>query len=407
MGMDQHFFRESWKDVRGYGGMHDMGYLAAGLGSGPSSPSVSSQTNGQVDKDLYRDLVEMVPLVQSLMDYRVNKSFSHYSTLVYTPTPTPRDLSARKMQDQNARKTPQTTRGTKQRAPKEGLLSDNCKNNNVEYQGQFPDEVSIFSSRSSVGHEENMVDGNKAETLSSGNSAELLQLQNQIEVLEKKLVEKEDELLKSAENSAIKMEATQMKLEELQWQIQEKDSLIKAAHLQLCHKKNELADVKSLLKKAEEDSKASKGKLQKLEEDLNGLRCQIAAFISFFQTAEDKTATSGMHGVQSPEDLDVDPDFSSQASHLNSSYMVDLQDEIEHDHHMASTQSDKKEEEDLEQARRMYLAAIIAAKNNPGEESLCLAAGLRVQLQQFLLRPTLENTLNDKLSIQALSFPAS
>lgn len=402
MAMDQHYFGENWKDVRGYGGMHDMGYLAAGMGSGPSSPSVSSQANGHVDKDLYRDLVEMVPLVQSLMDYRGNKSFSHYSTLVYTPTPTPRDLSARKMQDQNGRKTPQSTRRTKERAPKEGFLSDNCKTNNVEYQGQFLDEVSICSSRSSVGHE-NIVDGNKAETLSTGNSAELLQLQNQIEVLEKKLVEKEDELLKSAENSTIRMEALQRKVEELQRQMLEKDSLIKAAHLQLCHKKNELADVKSLLKKAEEDSKASNWKLHKLEEDLSGLRCQIAAFISVFQAAEEKAATSGMQGVQSPEDLDVDPNFSSQDSHLNSSYM----DEIEHDHHVASTPPDKKEEEDLEQARRMYLAAIIAAKNNPGEESLCLAAGLRVQLQQFLLRSTLENTLNDKVSFQALSFPAS
>lgn len=391
MAMDQHFFRESWKDVRGYDGMHDMGYPAAGLGSGPSSPSVSSQTNGHVDKDLYRDLVEMVPLVQSLMEYRGNKSFSHYSTLVYTPTP--RDMSARKMQDQNGRKTPQTTRGTKQRAPKEGVLSDNCKNNNVEYQGQFLDDVSICSSRPAVGHEENMVDGNNVETLSSGNSAELLQLQNQIEVLEKKLAEKEDELLKSAENSAIKIEAMQTKVEELQWQIQEKDGLIKAAHLQLCYKKNELADVKSLLKKTEEDSKASKWKLQKLEEDLNGLRCQIASFISFVQAAEETTATR--QGAQFAEDLDVDPDFSSQDSHLNGSYM----DDREHDSHMVSTESDKKEEEDLEQARRMYLAAIIAAKNNPGEESLCLAAGLRVQLQQFLLRTTLENTLNDKLSV--------
>lgn len=403
MAIDQHFFRENWKDDRGYGGMHDMGYLAAGMGSGPSSPSVSSQANGHVDKDLYRDLVEMVPLVQSLMDHRGNKSFSHYSTLVYTPTPTPRDSSARKMQDQIGRKTPQTTRRTKEKAPKEGFLSDNCKNNNVEYQGQFLDEVSICSSRSSVGHEENMVDGNKAETLSSGNSAELLQLQNQIEMLEKKLAEKEDEILKSAENSTIKMEAIQRKVEELQRQMLEKDSLIKASHLQLCHKKNELADVKSLLKKAEEDSKASNWKLHKLEEDLSGLRCQIAAFISFFQAAEEKDATSGMQGFQSPEDLDVDPNFSSQDSHLNSSYM----DEMEHDHHVASTQPDKKEEEDLEQARRMYLAAIIAAKNNPGEESLCLAAVLRVQLQQFLLRPTLENTLNDKISVQALSFQAS
>ena len=41
--------------------------------------------------------------------------------------------------------------------------------------------------------------------------------------------EKEDQILKSAENSTIKMETMQTKVDKLQWQIEEKDGLIKGA----------------------------------------------------------------------------------------------------------------------------------------------------------------------------------
>ena len=62
------------------------------------------------------------------------------------------------MKDYNSMKTSQTMHGIQKSVPKEGLLLDNWKNKNVEYQGQFLDEVSLCSSRLSMFHEENMVD---------------------------------------------------------------------------------------------------------------------------------------------------------------------------------------------------------------------------------------------------------
>nr|DAD31547.1 TPA_asm: hypothetical protein HUJ06_010398 [Nelumbo nucifera] len=52
-----------------------------------SSLSNGNGSNNNVDKVLYKNLVEMVPLVESLMDRRANTSFTRRASLVYTKTP--------------------------------------------------------------------------------------------------------------------------------------------------------------------------------------------------------------------------------------------------------------------------------------------------------------------------------
>lgn len=47
-----------------------------------------------------------------------------------------------------------------------------------------------------------------------------------------------------------------------------------------------------------------------------------------------------------------------------------------------------KEIEIMEIARKQYFAALIAAKEEPGEESLALAAGLRLELESLLSIPS-------------------
>lgn len=42
----------------------------------------------------------------------------------------------------------------------------------------------------------------------------------------------------------------------------------------------------------------------------------------------------------------------------------------------------------MEIARKQYFAALIAAKEEPGEESLALAAGLRLELESLLSIPS-------------------
>lgn len=393
--MDRNFFRESlWNDVKGYGSVQDFGNYpasASGWGSGPSSPSVASQTAGHVDKELYKNLIEMIPIVDSFMESRANKSYAHQGTLVFTPKP-PRDVSSsQKTLERKGVKTPATRCGKKQRTPKVGEV-DNCKKNIMENEDYFVDEAQPDSTRSSAPDRENLSNGNKYEPLISENRIELLRLQSQIEELQKKLVEKE-ELLKSSEGYAIQIETMQVKLEELQQQNQEKDSLIKSAHLQLCHKKNELADVKSLLRKAEEESQASKQKAQKLQDDLNGLQGQIAAVVSFFEILEEKSPVNKTEEVHSYEDPDVDHSLLSHDSQLNGHHKEGIEDE----EFMASYEADKTVMEAMEQARKGYLEAVIAARKDPCEKTLSVAADLRLQLQQLLLKPSLENIMNGNL----------
>lgn len=64
----------------------------------------------------------------------------------------------------------------------------------------------------------------------------LLMLQEEKERLEKELLEK-DVLLNSMENSLNQRTALQMKLDELKCHADEKDSLMKSIHLQLCDAK--------------------------------------------------------------------------------------------------------------------------------------------------------------------------
>lgn len=382
MSMDRNFFREgSWNDTNRYGNMQDLGDYSDANSVWRSGASLS-QDNGQPVEELYKELTDFIPMVQSFMDIRSQRPFTHQAPVIFTPRP-PRGSSSEKVSERKAGKITPTC-AKKQRASK-GRAVDNCKNMNLDNEDNFRNDVSHGSSRPSAPDKENISDGNEAETLNTANNAELLQLRNQVEDLEKRLGAKEEELLNSTRNSADQIEMMQIKVEELHQQIQEKDSLIKTAHLQLCYKKNELADARSLLKKAEEDSKASNQKIQKLEDEINRLRSQITVVASFFETLEQKSTINKTERVQSPEDPDVDPSFSTCDSDFNSYHVESIEDE----QYMIS-EIEKREREDIEQARRKYLEAVITAKNNPGEESLSLAADLRLQLQQFLLRPTLE-----------------
>ncbi|PKA59818.1 hypothetical protein AXF42_Ash011943 [Apostasia shenzhenica] len=57
----------------------------------PNPPSSTVSGNdcaaGNVDRVLFKNLVEMVPLVESLMDKRANSSFTRRASMVYTPAP--------------------------------------------------------------------------------------------------------------------------------------------------------------------------------------------------------------------------------------------------------------------------------------------------------------------------------
>ncbi|KAB2014984.1 hypothetical protein ES319_D09G266000v1 [Gossypium barbadense] len=164
---------------------------------------------GDVDRVLYKDLVEMIPLVQSLIERKANSSFTRRGSMIYTKTPSRESLS-RKTTDVKGRNT--------------GLaIPVKKKKDQVDKNG---DSLPIFSSRDLIAEKE---------------SEELIALKGQVEDLQKKLLEKED-LLKSAEISKNHINDVQAELEQLNRHAAEKDSLIKSIQLQLSDAKDDVDD---------------------------------------------------------------------------------------------------------------------------------------------------------------------
>eukprot|EP00262_Sarcandra_glabra_P007932 TRINITY_DN2106_c0_g1_i1.p1 TRINITY_DN2106_c0_g1~~TRINITY_DN2106_c0_g1_i1.p1 ORF type:complete len:355 (-),score=83.23 TRINITY_DN2106_c0_g1_i1:142-1206(-) len=312
----------------------------------PSSSSSSSSisvpaNNGNFDRVLYRDLVEMIPLVQSLMERRANTSFTRRASLVYTKTPC-RESNPRKIAESKGRKTVQNITSKKRRDLGDNDLS---KNMNIDDQEGGADDFSIFSTRALAVEKDR---------------EELIRLREQVEDLQKKLLEK-DEVLKSTENSMNQMNSVHSTLDELKRQVAEKDSLIKSAQLQLSNAKIKLADKQAALEKLEWEARTSNEKIEKLQEDLDNTQWEIRAFRQLFE---------GLIKNDSPSYAEVDD---TSLYHWDHTSYIDAIDEIEI--------------QEMEEARKAYIAAVAAAKENPSEESLAIAGEARVNLQAFVFGP--------------------
>ncbi|XP_039141914.1 protein MICROTUBULE BINDING PROTEIN 2C-like, partial [Dioscorea cayenensis subsp. rotundata] len=176
-------------------------------------------------------------------------------------------------------------------------------------------------------------------------------LWEQLDDLERKILEK-DQALKSAEDSLNQMKVANMQLEELKRQITEKDSLIKSSSSQLSNAQIKLAEKQAALEKLELEAKASNAKVEELQADLDSCFEELSKCDSDADP-DDVTTFHQVDRLPHMDDLDLDLD----------------EDTIEK----------------IEEARLAYAAALAAAKEDPGEESLISLAEARIKLQAFEL----------------------
>ncbi|XP_054804482.1 protein MICROTUBULE BINDING PROTEIN 2C isoform X2 [Prosopis cineraria] len=293
-----------------------------------ANPATASGTNGSLDRVLFNDLVEIVPLVQSLIDRKASSSFTRRGSIIYTKTPSRETLSKR-IADSRGRNTAQSipTRRKKDHAEKEQGKNDS---NNLD-----TDNLPTFSSRASTSEKER---------------EELFILKEQVEDLQRKLLEK-DELLKSAENSRIQVNDLKIKLDELMRQALEKDSLLKSTQRQLSDTKIKLADKQAALEKTRWEAMTSNKKVEKLQEELDSMQGDISSFMLLLE---------GLTKYDPVEYTD-DSDFKlNEFSHVPS--IDDL---------------DEMEMQKMEEARKAYIAAVAVAKKKQDEESLAAASNAR------------------------------
>lgn len=292
-----------------------------------SAAAATASASGTVDRVLFNDLVEMVPLVQSLIDRKANSSFTRRGSMVYTKTPS-RESLYKKTAGRNGLST--------KKARDQG---DKDPNRNAT---QDTDNLSVLSSRTSLSEKER---------------EELMAFRDQVEDLKRQLSEK-DELLKSAELSMNEMASIHAKFDELESETAEKDSLIKSAQLQLSDAKVKLADKQAAVEKLQWEAMTSNKKVERLQEDLNKVQGEISSFMLLIEglTRNDFAISAG--------DYDNVP------------YSIDQNYEIDHEMDMQK----------LEAAREAYITAVAAAKAKQDEESISAAARARIHLQSFVLQ---------------------
>ncbi|XP_010943295.1 protein MICROTUBULE BINDING PROTEIN 2C isoform X1 [Elaeis guineensis] len=296
----------------------------------PSSAAASSGDGGNVDKVLFKNLVEMVPLVESLMDRRAKSSFTRRASMVYTPAPS----QPKKNAELRGGKTAQSISAKKRRDRAENFQRDDTV-----------DDISFFSSR--VLPAENV----------QKEREELTMLREQVSELHKKLSEKDEEL-KSAENSIIQMNAVNATLDELRRQVAEKDSMIRSTNSQLYNAKIMLADKQAALEKLNWEARMSSRKVEELQGNVVSMDLEIAALTQLFEklTKNDAAAYSD-DSIAAAFDFEPLPP-------------TDNIDEIQI--------------EKMEEARAAYIAAVAAAKENPTDDLLTAAAEARLRLQAFV-----------------------
>ncbi|KAL3343070.1 hypothetical protein AABB24_026897 [Solanum stoloniferum] len=294
--------------------------------------SLSNSAAGTVDRTLFNDLVQIVPLVQSLIDRKSKSSFNRRGSMTYTKTPS-RESIYKKTSEAKGRNAAQSTKKHRDQNKNVGGDQDGCSDN-----------ISMPSSRS---------------YLSEKDREELMALRGQVEDLQKKLSEK-DELLKEVEISKNEMASIYAKLDEMKKECAEKDSLLKSTQVQLSDAKVKLADKQAAVEKLEWEAMTSSKKVEKLQEDLDVVRQEIAWFMQFVQ----QLTKNGSRTLA--EDYDVIP------------YLCDKNIETDQPNEMGM--------EEVELAREAYIAAITAAKENQDEASFSEAAKARLYLQSLVIR---------------------
>ncbi|KAE8099777.1 hypothetical protein FH972_017731 [Carpinus fangiana] len=297
--------------------------LANSTATAPAGP------NGSLDRVLFQDLVEIVPLVQSLIDRKPSSSFTRRGSMIYTKTPSRESLS-KKVTESKGRTAAQSIPTKKRR--------ENTSNN------PDADNFSVFSSRALAAEKDR---------------EELVMLKEQVEDLRMKLSEK-DELLKSAEISKNQVNAVQAKLDELRHQASQKDSLIKSTQLQLSDAKIKLADKQATLEKIQWEAITSNRKVDKLQQELDCVQGEISSFMLLFE------------GLTKSDSAVYADDYDLTAKYL--------------DHLPCNDDLDEMEMQKMDEARKAYIAAVATAKERQDEESITTAARARLHLQSFVLK---------------------
>ncbi|XP_047327344.1 protein MICROTUBULE BINDING PROTEIN 2C-like [Impatiens glandulifera] len=293
-----------------------------------SLSNAASVASGNVDPVLFNDLVEIVPLVQSLIDRKAISSFTRRGSVVYTKTPS-KESRSKKISGRNT--------------------------------GQsFPSK-----NRRDQGENSSAIEDGGSSIEKEKEKEELIALKQQMEDLQQKLLEKDNEVVKSEQATKEQMNSIHSKLEEMRVQELEKDSILRSTQQQLADTKIKLADKQAAVERLQWETTTSSKKVEKLEHDLDSVKGEISSFMLFFESlAKNQVSKTG------EEDYDVSP-----------YYPCDPYQSF-----------DDMEKQQMEFAREAYIAAVAVAKEKQDGDSIDAAERARLCLQSFVHKPATTKT---------------
>ncbi|KAI3885237.1 hypothetical protein MKW98_002629 [Papaver atlanticum] len=300
------------------------------------SSEIGRTSSSNVDGVLLQNLVEIVPLVESFMDQRPKSSFNRRASVIYTKTPS-KEIDSKKTTD------PKGTKKAAQSVPSKKHRDCLCDHDKNKGKNAKSYELPTCNSRAST---------------KVGDREEFIRLQERVEKLQRKLSEK-DELLKSAQVSMKQMAALNADVPKMKKQVAGKDSLIGSTHLKLFGTQVKLVNKQAMLECLELEAKTSNRKVEILQEELDSMQREISAFTLLFEVLKQNNSTSYVVSDTVP-DLDQLP------------YIDDI---------------DENKMLQMEEVRKAYVAAVSTAKENQDEESVVLAAKMRLRLQSLVLGP--------------------
>lgn len=294
----------------------------------------SDAAGGSVDPRLLDDLQDFLPLLESFLDQdrKASSCFTRKAKIVYTKAPT-KEYMLKKGNDQKGRRTSQPIPTRKC-----SIIGEDDKNENG---------VVVSSSVLS----QTAIDEEKEKE-------EINALKNQLEELRQKLMEK-DELVSSAEISKNQLTSAQEELKAMQYHVRDKDSMLKGFEKQLADAKIKLVERQAALEKIQWEATTSNNQVEKLQKDLKTAELGMSAFTILINGLTDDTAAY-------PENDDL------ILHQLINTAVID--DDI-----------DKLDLQKMEEARKVYVAAVLAVKEYQNEDSLAAAASARFYLQSFVL----------------------
>lgn len=403
-----------------------------------------SEGNGlspEVDPALYRNLVEMIPLMESFMEQQGARTsmFGHQASMIYTPAPLRESLYKPYESPMKVRKGIHTPKRTPDREVSRKLNREESKeecrweeSENIlrRIEGDTAQEDSSKATRYLLVEIEELKQklwekDCLLETIGQRSNQILEPHSSHTDDVSQKLWEKDagqnrmssrkfkgtvgnntqggligfDSQLGNntthgsgvTDEKSEEMKLLQTQIDNLRQELAEKDCYVQSAQLELREQQQGLGEMRSLLEQAERGMVKTNHKANSMEAELNTLRCQVLT-LRYQLDAVDATDLDGSHLQQQddtdregqPYRVDMVSTIASEEVDQKTTFLVCVSGPNDDEQLSTVSEGSKEEKDKLELARRKYLAAVIAAREKPIEESLLMVAECRKQLNNYL-----------------------